>query len=262
MSTWSAFTVGGYDPLMTNQEQQDARQDAKAQLRNQVQYDIWRTNVLPGLQLQQANKDYWLEQNLAANRTRDAVSNQRAALVNAGFNPLLALGSGIGSAPGSGQQPLVASNSAGVVQTRGSSVNGISGSPFDIASAHQALENQEKQGKLLDAQINETAARVRHLNATTAQTEKETEYIGSSNMTKLLQSVYDAKFRDVDDGSVSPFAKTGSLGDMLYQFKTYLGDLFDRYSSQVRKVESEKKNDAKKSSMSWFERIGNFNVPF
>lgn len=46
MSTWSAFTVGGYDPLMTNQEQQDARQDAKAQLRNQVQYDIWRTNVL------------------------------------------------------------------------------------------------------------------------------------------------------------------------------------------------------------------------
>lgn len=266
MANWSAFTIGGLDPIATNWERKNARKDAEANQDMQVKYDIWRAKTLPHLQLEQANNDYWLEQNLAYQRTVDSVKNQRAALEAAGYNPLLAIGgagAGIGAAPGSGMQPLVASNSASKISTSFSGgSSGVGGNPYDIANARQELENKQKSNQLLDAQIKQISAQVRHLNATTAQTEKETEYIGSSNFTKMMQSIYDAKVRDKDDFSPDPRAKEGSIGDMLYQFKTYLNDKLDgleldSWRCTLPKFDSNKSPEAKKRKEESLQKVWN-----
>lgn len=257
MANWSALTFGGIDPIATMWERGLARKDAKASQQMQMQYDAQRALELPALSAKGFLKAYPDQQDLNYRTAVDSIANQRAALEQNGFNPLLALGAGLGSAPDTGSQPLVASNSAARVGSGSlGGTSGMSGGPYDIANARQELHNKQKQNELLDAQIHNIEATTRHMNATTAETQKRTEYMGSESFPKLLKTLYDSS-------EVKSDAQEGSLGDVLYQFKTWMNDKLDDFSRQSlpkseKKIERQEKrrNDVDSSYMK------NFVLPF
>lgn len=223
MATWSAFGVGGLDPIGTLWQRNLDRKDAKWSIHQQKEYDQWKAGLDYSYDLLRAGElypfaysqdlraqrsNYALEQGLRTDRTVDSVMAERQALEAAGFNPLLAVDNVAGYQSAS---PLVSGAFHSAASSGGHSVggiirspsanSGISGStPWDWASAKQSLENQEATGRLIDAQEDETRARAEVARNSAAKIKKETELTGFENPSKSLTTITKGLMSEVDKG--------------------------------------------------------------